>query len=330
MTVAQKTTQKTTPQESILIAIDIGNSRVKFGQFSQHHACTDSAQGMLFKIASTMLPDPLATWSLTPPKGISCLTHAKEVHENLLTEAVAMLRLWLDETLGSSFNTLSIDWVIASVSAPGTCWVHALIAAVDLAASESIEVLTHEDLPIPITLEKPASVGLDRLVAGVAANRIRKPQNAVVVVDLGTAIKVDYLSNDGTFQGGALMPGLMMSANAMHNHTDKLPQLEYTDFLKQTPALGKSTKQAMQAGLFWGTVGAIRELVTHYTKEAENRLEIIVAGGDAKAILAELKTSTEQKITFTQHLTLSGIAISVAYMRRNAEQKNSTNRQLPF
>ena len=64
------------------------------------------------------------------------------------------------------------------------------------------------------------------LLAAVAANRIRTADRPAVIVDLGTAITVDLVSSDGAFQGGAILPGIEMSARALHDYTDLLPRIE--------------------------------------------------------------------------------------------------------
>ena len=115
-------------------------------------------------------------------------------------------------------------------------------------------------MPIKVAVERPDWVGIDRLAGAVAANRLRDPKKAAIVVGVGTAITVDLLSADGVFRGGAILPGIAMSARALDEFTDLLPRSPADELAIQPPALGTSTMAAIQSGLYWGAVGAIREL----------------------------------------------------------------------
>ena len=84
-------------------------------------------------------------------------------------------------------------------------------------------VLTAADLPIAVGLEHPERVGLDRLAAAAAVNRLRSPDRGAIIVDTGSAVTVDLVSADGIFCGGAILPGIDMSARALHEFTDLLP-----------------------------------------------------------------------------------------------------------
>ena len=87
-------------------------------------------------------------------------------------------------------------------------------------------MLAAGDLPLEVRLERPDMVGIDRLVDAVAVNRLRDAGRPAVIVDVGTAITVDLVSADGAFLGGAILPGIQMSARAMHEFTDLLPLVD--------------------------------------------------------------------------------------------------------
>ena len=89
-----------------------------------------------------------------------------------------------------------------------------------------------------------------------------------MIVDVGTAITVDLVSADGAFLGGSILPGIQMAARALHHFTDLLPLVNVSDLSTPPPPLGTSTESAMQAGLFWGAVGAIRQLIDQLCKAA--------------------------------------------------------------
>ncbi len=117
-------------------------------------------------------------------------------------------------------------------------------------------------IPVAVDVDFPEKVGLDRLLSAVAANALRPADRAAIVIDSGTATTVNYISADGTFCGGAILPGLEMSAKALHHYTALLPLLPVHELGGDEPiAPGRNTREAIRNGLLWGQVGAIRELV---------------------------------------------------------------------
>ncbi len=149
-------------------------------------------------------------------------------------------------------------------------------------------------------------VGVDRLLDAVAANRLRQPHRPAVVIDVGTAITVDLVAADGAFCGGAILPGIGISARALHTFTDLLPLVEMPELSVPPPALGTATMPAIRSGLFWGALGAIRELVAQLTRGLGGDPQIFLTGGGSAAV-AQLLGDAAQYIP---HLTLAGIAIS--------------------
>ena len=117
-------------------------------------------------------------------------------------------------------------------------------------------------IPISVEVDSPETVGLDRLLNAVAANEIKPTSRPAIVIDSGTATTVNLISAQGSFCGGAILPGLEMSAKALHFYTAVLPLLPVQDLGGETPvAPGRNTREAIRNGLFWGQIGAIRELV---------------------------------------------------------------------
>src|SRR5262249_12952781 len=88
--------------------------------------------------------------------------------------------------------------------------------------NDQVRQVTHGDLSLVVRLEHPDRVGLDRLAAAVAANVIRNPLRPAIVVDAGSAITVDLVAADGAFEGGVILPGFRMSAEALYG-ADLLP-----------------------------------------------------------------------------------------------------------
>ncbi len=117
-------------------------------------------------------------------------------------------------------------------------------------------------IPVAVDVDFPERVGLDRLLSAVAANALRPADRAAIVIDSGTATTVNYISAEGVFCGGAILPGLEMSAKALNHYTALLPLLPVHELGGDEPvAPGRNTREAIRNGLLWGQVGAIRELV---------------------------------------------------------------------
>jgi type III pantothenate kinase len=262
-----------------LIAMDVGNARIKLGLFR-----SSCAAG---------LPEPEATLTLADD-----------------SPDFEQLAAWLSESdrpLASSCPAphaprLAFHWSIASVNRPAATrlidWLR------EHRPEDRVTLLAAGDLPLRVKLERPDMVGVDRLLDAVAANRLRAPGRPAVLIDVGSAITVDLVSTEGSFLGGAILPGIAMSARALYEFTDLLPLIDMSELLEPPPALGASTVAAMRSGLFWGGVGAVRELIRELTAGAE--ADIFLTGGAGPAV-AQLLGPTARHVP---HLTLAGIALA--------------------
>jgi type III pantothenate kinase len=213
---------------------------------------------------------------------------------------------WLLEHL-SAGSQGSLSWFIASVNRPSATRIVTWLG--EHRPEDRVVLLSAADLPLVVRLERPDMVGIDRLVDAVAVNRLRDPRAAAAIVDVGSAITVDLVSPDGEFLGGSILPGLAMSARAMHEFTDLLPLIETTDLLEPPPALGTCTEEAMRSGLFWGAVGSIRQLAEELGRQVDAGgapIQVLLTGG-AGATVAKL---LGPNATHVPHLTLAGIALS--------------------
>ncbi len=175
--------------------------------------------------------------------------------------------------------------LLASVHRETTQWLTNELAARGLA---TIQELLHNDLPLTIHTTHPDQTGIDRLLNAVAANRLRQPDRPAIIVDMGTAITVDLVSADGAFDGGGILPGIHLSARALQTGTDVLPLVELDESQSPPEALGKSTEAAIAAGLYWGAVGAVRELIDRLSARCETVPELFITGGDGSQIAASL------------------------------------------
>jgi type III pantothenate kinase len=174
----------------------------------------------------------------------------------------------------------------------------------------SFHFLTYRDVPLRIDVDMPERVGIDRLLGSLAANHLRRRDRAAIVVDLGTAIKVDLVNPAGVFAGGAILPGLSMSARTLEEQTDALPHVAVERWQSPPPVLGKSTVPAIESGLFWGAVGAVRELVGHFSRALETPPEVFATGGNSRLIIEPLNSDGTLSVLHVPQLVLSGIALT--------------------
>jgi len=196
-------------------------------------------------------------------------------------------------------------WHIASVHREGSRILGDWLGA--QRTNDSIRQLTFNDLPIVARVDHPDRVGLDRLAAAVAANLLRNSGRPAIVVGAGSAITVNLVAADGAFEGGVILPGFRMSAEALYG-ADLLPLTVLSPNDEPPPVVGKNTEAAIQSGLFWGAVGAVREAVQRITNQLDEPPLIFVTGGDLRQLASYLGDSAR----FIPNLVLSGIAAAAA------------------
>lgn len=262
-----------------LIAGDIGNRSTKLGLFAPEElfAPPSPPADAASALAGT-LPQPRATWSFVTGQAPPSLC-------------------------STALPSVPCRWEIVSVHRRGTQlladWLHAH------RPHDEVRWLAAADLPLVLRVEQPHRVGLDRLAAAVGANQLRTPLRPAIVVDAGSAITVDLVATDGAFEGGAILPGFRMSAEALCG-ADLLPLTSLTPDAEPPPPLGRYTEAAIRSGLFWGTVGAIRELIDRLSRPLPAPPELFFTGGDLRR-LAEL---VSPQARFVPHLVLGGIAVA--------------------
>jgi len=154
---------------------------------------------------------------------------------------------------------------------------------------------------MPILVDTPHEVGADRIVNGVAA--YARFHDAVIVVDFGTATTFDAISERGEYLGGAIAPGLGISARALFEATAKLPRI---DLRRPEKAIGKSTVHCMQSGVFFGYLGLVREILTRIREEMGNAPKVIATGGMSPLLSPDLSAWVDE---LDPNLTLTGLRI---------------------
>jgi type III pantothenate kinase len=139
---------------------------------------------------------------------------------------------------------------------------------------------------MPILYENPSEVGADRIVNGVAAwERFGgSGGRPMIVVDFGTATTLDAISSKGEYLGGAICPGVTISADALFQRAARLPRI---DVRKPANVVGRTTVGAMESGLFFGYVGMVEGLVRRMDAELGGRSICVATGGLADVISPE-------------------------------------------
>ncbi len=190
-------------------------------------------------------------------------------------------------------------WSIASVNPPV-----AEVLASCLAEQGPLEIRWYRsaaDVPVKHALEHAQTAGADRALAVAAAVAVN-PEPPGIVISCGTAITVERIGDQGVWLGGAIAPGLGLSARALHLQTAQLP-LVSPELVP--PAWGASTLPALEAGIYWGVVGAIREILTRQSADLAKPPWLVWTGGDA-ALLASSITWDRSEII--PDLVLHGLA----------------------
>jgi type III pantothenate kinase len=132
------------------------------------------------------------------------------------------------------------------------------------------------NLGIAIDMPNPSEVGADRLVNAVAAND--QYRGELIVVDFGTATTFDYVSADGVYKGGVIAPGINLSVDALFMAAAKLPRVAVEPPASGL-AVGRSTVEAMQSGIFYGYVGLLEGLVARIKSQIGKPMTVVATGG---------------------------------------------------
>jgi type III pantothenate kinase len=195
------------------------------------------------------------------------------------------------------------SWTIASVNPPV---LDELIA--ELAGRPARVVRSAADVRLPHALAHPESTGADRAVGVREAMRrhardIESGRGGQVVL-AGTAITIERIDRDGVWDGGAIAIGPGLAASALGSRAAQLPRIPISS--DPPRGWGRHTVSALAAGLHWGAVGAVREILA---RQADDGLGpdpwLIIAGGDASWIAAGLG---DPRAEVRPHLVLEGLA----------------------
>ena len=154
------------------------------------------------------------------------------------------------------------------------------------------------NLPITIDYPKPAQIGADRLANAAAA--FLEFSAPAIVIDFGTAVTFDVISQNGAYLGGVIAPGTASLRDSLHTKTALLPAIQLAE---PSSIIGRSTEEAMQVGAVIGYRGLIREILNAICSELGGHPTIIATGGDSALISRGLDAIQH----LDQDLTMKGI-----------------------
>jgi type III pantothenate kinase len=251
----------------MILAIDAGNSRVKWGWLDPLAA----AGPQWSSIASVSLIEFAASSDHVNPFSI---TH--ESPDSIVISNVA----------GDGAKTLLVNWTSIFDAEP--LWLRG----------------EAERCGVKSRYERPEQLGPDRWAALVAARGLHN--GATLVVNAGTATTIDMLSADGTFLGGAILPGAELMRFVLHEHTGRLPLEE--GMFRDMP---RNTVDAIETGCRHAQAGAIERMYRAF-RELDASPLCIVSGGAGRSIADELSMPRR----YVQNLVLDGLA-RIALDERN-------------
>ncbi len=254
----------------MLLAIDIGNSNIVWGVFDGDKLLADWRVGT--DHAKTTDEYAILLLDLLRVEGIS----PERVNGVILSSVVPPLTPLFEELSETYFHCLPLI------------------------------VSTELETGLTIKYTNPQEVGSDRIVNAAAA--YRRYGGPIIIVDFGTATTFCTVTATGEYLGGAIAPGLRISAEALYTRTAKLPKIE---LVRPKSAIGQDTVTSMQAGLIFGYAGLVDELVRRIQHELGRECFVLATGGLAGLIAPESQAIREIR----PHLTLEGLALLWALNR---------------
>ena len=177
--------------------------------------------------------------------------------------------------------------------------------AISKAARNRAQVLwLNWKVKLGVTLDypNPDSIGADRLANAAAVAELYG--SPAIVVDLGTAVTFDVISETRSYIGGVIAPGLEAMTNFLYQRTALLPRLSLKEPYR---AVGKSTVEAMRSGAIFGYRGLVREILARIKAEqfSRKKIAVVATGGYARFVASQLP----EIAVIHPHLTLEGLRI---------------------
>jgi type III pantothenate kinase len=162
---------------------------------------------------------------------------------------------------------------------------------------------------LKIKYRNPLEVGTDRIANAIAGVELF-PNKNLIIVDFGTATTFDVVNKNKEYLGGAIIPGVKLSMESLVSGTSKLSSIEITEVKE---AVGRSTSESIQSGLYFGSIGMIKELTQRITKEIfHDDPPLVIATGGFSRLFENTKLFNEIK----PNLVLRGLNYALNLNRK--------------
>ena len=270
-----------------MILVDIGNSGLRAVRLEPRAGVVES------KIWKLSWP---ANFSV---KGKSVPLQPQSTNHKWCEQDDHAAFLWLVHSLEPNHSE---TWIVSSVKQSALDQLQ--LACGTHRKENRFRKVNYLDLPMLVDVDAPDKVGMDRLIASWEAwnivNGDMRPTNIshmsqdnsqavdnqpVITVQAGTAVTVDLVTADGSFRGGAIMPGLGLSLQLLAAGTEQLPWIANGAVTGLPNLPGKNTSQAIAAGVHASLAGGATFLINRYRQELQREdIPVIVTGGDANLL----------------------------------------------
>lgn len=281
----------------MLLAIDVGNTNTVLGLYRLDEKAGLPPKGK--PVAAKERFDLAAHWRIT-------------THRTQTVDEYGVFFVKLFEMNGLSPSQVT-NIIIASVVPP-----------LDSTLRQVCETYFHLDplfvepgikTGMPALVDNPTELGADRIADCIAA--IERYGGPCIVVDFGTATKFEVISEKGEYLGGAIAPGLGLSAEALFSRAARLSRV---DIKRPAKVIGTNTVGHLQSGVYYGYIGLVDGMLERIFAELGHKPRVIAAGGLARMVAADSRYISE----IDDLLTLDGLRI-LFERNRNVRPRGRTH-----
>jgi len=242
----------------------------------------------------------------------------EKIYKEQPEQSIADGERWIPRDGQTGVHREGIEWLVSQLRPEaGDTW---KIASVNQSMLEvlvryirehlsdnAVQIVGNQDVGIPILVDYPERVGIDRLLAARAALELVRDRGdgdgPLIVVQAGTALTVDWVDEAGRFCGGAILPGVGLSLQYLAAGTDQLPWLPSHSIVDFPTLPGRNTEQAIAAGVHAAVVGGAKFLIDRYRNGRP--IPVVVSGGDGKLLRAAIETP----VHYVGNLVLLGLSL---------------------
>jgi len=298
----------------MLLAVDIGNSNIVFGVFEGEallfHFRVETRKARTEDEYAALLCGLFQLHGLSFQAGVPDAPISGPIHigveetSGLRSAASMPSALVMPESRTKAERGITAG-VLATVVPPVLRAFHSLF--VRYLGIDPVIVGPGTRTGMPVLYDNPREGGGDRIINAVAA--YERYRSGCLVVDFGTATTFDVVTPKGEYLGGAIAPGIGISADALFHAAAKLPRV---DLVRPRTVIGRNTVTSMQSGLVYGYVGLVDGIVERMRAEVDFPLRVIATGGLAPLIARDSRTIEDTD----ELLTLTGLRIIFERERR--------------